>query len=165
MRSRKGYLQVVGKSIPIHVSEWINWIIPPNFNPQTINIHSVPPIIVETSTTNDMVVREGSNVSLLCKARGYPEPYVSALSCSSTIRCFSCCDKCKFTLFVSIYQVMWRREDGDEMTISGQSGMKFYLFLFPTNIMHFNGILNIHPTYQCQSNRNPIFHFEISIVK
>lgn len=24
-----------------------------------------------------MVVREGSNVTLVCKARGYPEPYVS----------------------------------------------------------------------------------------
>ncbi|XP_031623128.1 lachesin-like [Contarinia nasturtii] len=63
MRSRKGYLQVV-----------------------------VPPIIVESHTSNDMVVREGSNVSLVCRAKGYPEPYV-----------------------------MWRREDGDEMTISGQS--------------------------------------------
>lgn len=28
-------------------------------------------------TSNDMVVREGTNVTLMCKARGYPEPYVS----------------------------------------------------------------------------------------
>lgn len=45
-------------------------------------------MIVETSTSNDMVVREGSNVSLLCKARGYPEPYVSVFSCFSN-RIFS----------------------------------------------------------------------------
>lgn len=36
----------------------------------------VPPIIIETGTSNDMVVREGTNVTLMCKARGYPEPYV-----------------------------------------------------------------------------------------
>lgn len=33
-------------------------------------------MIVESSTSNDMVVREGSNVTLVCKAKGYPEPYV-----------------------------------------------------------------------------------------
>ena len=54
MRSRKGYLQVV-----------------------------VPPVILEAQTSNDMVVREGTNVTLTCKAKGYPDPYV-----------------------------MWRREDG-----------------------------------------------------
>ncbi|EDS29477.1 conserved hypothetical protein [Culex quinquefasciatus] len=63
MRSRKGYLQVV-----------------------------VPPAIVESMTSNDMVVREGTNVSLTCKAKGFPEPYV-----------------------------MWRREDGDEMAIGGEN--------------------------------------------
>lgn len=44
-----------------------------------------------------MVVREGTNVSLICKARGYPDPYV-----------------------------MWRREDGDEMSIAGENGMTLY---------------------------------------
>ncbi|XP_037912590.1 lachesin isoform X2 [Hermetia illucens] len=63
MRSRKGYLQVV-----------------------------VPPMINETMTSNDMVVREGTNVTLVCKARGYPEPYV-----------------------------MWRREDGEEMVIGKET--------------------------------------------
>ncbi|XP_054083623.1 uncharacterized protein LOC105212557 [Zeugodacus cucurbitae] len=62
MRSQKGYLQVV-----------------------------VPPVIIESMTSNDMVVREGLNVTLMCKARGYPEPYV-----------------------------MWRREDGEEMLIGGE---------------------------------------------
>uniref|UniRef100_A0A336LZ41 CSON011191 protein n=1 Tax=Culicoides sonorensis TaxID=179676 RepID=A0A336LZ41_CULSO len=63
MRSRKGYLQVV-----------------------------VPPMIIESQTSNDMVVREGTNVTLTCKAKGYPEPYV-----------------------------MWRREDGNEMQIGGEN--------------------------------------------
>lgn len=57
----------------------------------------VPPMIIESLTSNDMVVREGTNVSLQCRARGYPEPYV-----------------------------MWRREDGDEMSIAGENGKLTY---------------------------------------
>ena len=53
----------------------------------------MPPAILEQQTSNDLVVREGSNVTLQCKATGYPEPYV-----------------------------MWRREDGDEMLIGGETG-------------------------------------------
>ncbi|CAG9798388.1 unnamed protein product [Chironomus riparius] len=63
MRSRKGYLQVV-----------------------------VPPVIIESLTSNDLVVREGTNVTLQCRAKGFPEPYV-----------------------------MWRREDGNEMSINGEN--------------------------------------------
>lgn len=37
-------------------------------------------------------MREGTNVTLTCKASGYPEPYV-----------------------------MWRREDGNEMVVSGEN--------------------------------------------
>lgn len=40
-----------------------------------------------------MVVREASNVTLVCKAVGYPEPYV-----------------------------MWRREDGRNINYNGESG-------------------------------------------
>ncbi|XP_076172644.1 neurotrimin isoform X2 [Ptiloglossa arizonensis] len=63
MRSRQGYLQVV-----------------------------VPPSIITKETSTDMVVREGSNVTLTCKASGYPEPYV-----------------------------MWRREDGKNINYNGES--------------------------------------------
>lgn len=55
---------------------------------------TVPPVIIESATSSDMVVREGTNVTLTCKAKGYPEPYV-----------------------------MWRREDGDEMFVAGENGM------------------------------------------
>jgi len=44
-----------------------------------------------------MVVREGANVTLTCKARGYPDPYV-----------------------------MWRREDGGEMSIGGENGKSLH---------------------------------------
>ncbi|KAJ8682158.1 hypothetical protein QAD02_017950, partial [Eretmocerus hayati] len=63
MRSRQGYLQVV-----------------------------VPPSFVTKETSNDMVVREASNVTLTCKATGYPEPYV-----------------------------MWQREDGRSIIYNGEN--------------------------------------------
>ncbi|XP_044018240.1 lachesin-like isoform X2 [Aphidius gifuensis] len=63
MRSLQGYLQVV-----------------------------VPPRIIAKETSTDMVVREASNVTLVCKAAGYPEPYV-----------------------------MWRREDGTNINYNGES--------------------------------------------
>ncbi|KOB67631.1 putative Lachesin [Operophtera brumata] len=43
-------------------------------------------------TSTDMVVREGTNVTMVCRATGYPEPYV-----------------------------MWRREDGQEFNCNGES--------------------------------------------
>ncbi|CAK9813297.1 Limbic system-associated membrane protein [Anthophora plagiata] len=64
MRSQKGYLEVI-----------------------------VPPTILTKETSTDMVVREGSNVTLTCKATGYPEPYI-----------------------------MWRREDGKNINYNGESG-------------------------------------------
>lgn len=54
----------------------------------------VPPSIVDKETSTDMVVREASNATLICKAAGYPEPYV-----------------------------MWRREDGDDINYNGDTGM------------------------------------------
>lgn len=38
---------------------------------------SVPPDILDYSTSSDMVVREGSNVSLRCAATGSPEPSIA----------------------------------------------------------------------------------------
>ncbi|KAI5712523.1 hypothetical protein M8J76_012950 [Diaphorina citri] len=63
MRSRQGYLQVV-----------------------------VPPSIIDKDTSTDLVVREQANVTLNCKAQGYPEPYV-----------------------------MWRREDGANLSYNGDT--------------------------------------------
>ena len=54
---------------------------------------AVPPSIVDRETSTDMVVRESANVTLTCKATGYPEPYV-----------------------------MWRREDGEDINYNGDSG-------------------------------------------
>ncbi|XP_029848041.2 lachesin [Ixodes scapularis] len=37
----------------------------------------VPPDIVVEESSSDVVVREGSNVTLICKAKGYPRPTIS----------------------------------------------------------------------------------------
>lgn len=57
---------------------------------------TVPPSFVAKETSTDMVVREASNVTLTCKATGYPEPYV-----------------------------MWQREDGQNINYNGESGERF----------------------------------------
>lgn len=54
---------------------------------------AVPPSIVDKETSSDMVIREGSNVSMICKAEGFPEPFV-----------------------------MWRREDGENINYNGLDG-------------------------------------------
>jgi hypothetical protein len=51
-----------------------------------------------------MVVREGTNVSMICKATGYPEPYV-----------------------------MWRREDGEDINYNGNEGTSNAFILKPWN--------------------------------
>ena len=42
-----------------------------------MGIVSVPPDILDYPTSTDMVVREGSNVTLRCAATGTPEPTVT----------------------------------------------------------------------------------------
>lgn len=52
---------------------------------------TVPPDILDYPTSTDMVVREGSNVTLKCAARGSPQPNIT-----------------------------WRRESGESIAIGGQ---------------------------------------------
>ena len=66
MRSRRGYLEV-----------------------------HVPPSIIDSKTTNDLIVREKERVNLTCEASGYPSP-----------------------------QILWRREDGKPIMASGMGREK-----------------------------------------
>jgi hypothetical protein len=59
---------------------------------------TVPPTIVDRDTSTAMVVRETDNVTLMCKATGYTEPYV-----------------------------MWRREDGEDIFYNGENGEYYHL--------------------------------------
>ncbi|KAG8034035.1 hypothetical protein G9C98_008516 [Cotesia typhae] len=85
MRSLQGYLQVV-----------------------------VPPKIIAKETSTDMVVREASNVTLVCKAVGYPEPYV-----------------------------MWRREDGRNINYNGESVNGEVLHIVKISRLHMGAYLCI----------------------
>lgn len=42
-----------------------------------IILFTVPPDILDYPTSTDMVVDEGSNVSLQCIAKGSPEPFIT----------------------------------------------------------------------------------------
>lgn len=69
-----------------------------------------------------MVVLESTNVSLTCKATGYPEPYV-----------------------------MWRREDGEDIRYNGENGncifMNFYYTSYFLDKFHlYNVFVNGLPT-------------------
>lgn len=56
--------------------------------------YAVPPDILDYPTSTDMVVREGSNVTLRCEATGLPTPNIT-----------------------------WRRETGEQIPIgNGQDG-------------------------------------------
>ena len=59
----------------------------------TVSYNIVPPSFIQKETSTDMVVRESSNVTLTCKATGYPEPYV-----------------------------MWQREDGQNIYYNKENG-------------------------------------------
>lgn len=37
---------------------------------------AVPPDIIDSESSSDTTVREGSNVSLTCAARGHPQPHI-----------------------------------------------------------------------------------------
>lgn len=54
---------------------------------------SVPPKVIDEESSMDIIVKEGSDMILQCKARGYPEPYI-----------------------------MWRREDGLDINYNGITG-------------------------------------------
>ncbi|VVC35762.1 Immunoglobulin subtype,Immunoglobulin-like domain,Immunoglobulin-like fold,Immunoglobulin subtype [Cinara cedri] len=55
----------------------------------------IPPDIIYEDTSGDVMVPEGGNVKLICKAKGYPKP-----------------------------NVLWRREDGREIVIKSTSNTK-----------------------------------------
>lgn len=81
MKNQVGYLNVVGECIHFK----INFLLSRSF------VCSVPPDILDYPTSTDMVVREGSNVTLKCAARGSPTPNIT-----------------------------WRREGSEPIVISGQ---------------------------------------------
>ena len=60
------------------LTSWERLLIPPA-HPTDLFIRSsaVPPDILDYPTSTDMVEREGSNVTLVCAARGSPKPVIT----------------------------------------------------------------------------------------
>ena len=67
----------------------------------------VPPLIIDSKTSPDLVVKEGGPVNLTCEARGSPRP-----------------------------KIMWRREDGEAINYKGGQG-KGHLFVIRNIYTHF----------------------------
>lgn len=58
-------------------------------------VFAVPPNIIDEETSGDILVRDGDSVSLVCTARGYPEP-----------------------------KIKWRREDNEKIMLRQGRGNK-----------------------------------------
>lgn len=87
------YLQVLGANNTFRLPAVLGNRIDKNIN--SFFKFTVPPKIMEDMTSNDVVVREMTDVTLHCRAVGYPEPYV-----------------------------MWRRGDGYDFIYNGEKGEK-----------------------------------------
>lgn len=70
MKNQVGYLNVVGEFSAIKDSMV-------KFSIDFSHLRLVPPDILDYPTSTDMVVREGSNVTLKCAARGSPTPNIT----------------------------------------------------------------------------------------
>lgn len=79
---------------------------------------TVPPDILDYPTSTDMVVREGSNVTLRCAAAGSPEPSIT-----------------------------WRREGGEPIPLGngheGKISNKIKNFIFLFKFLFFSTFLNL----------------------
>ena len=67
----------------------------------------MPPRIIDEETTSDLIVRELSDVTLQCKATGYPEPYV-----------------------------IWRRADGNDFFYGREKGENMATSIILLSILH-----------------------------
>ena len=59
----------------------------------------MPPDIIDKETSGDMIVQEGDDVTLKCKAKGHPTPTIE-----------------------------WRRENSQEIVLDAETSGKFYVF-------------------------------------
>ena len=67
---------------------------PGSLLPRRLTLEAAEKLLVDSGTTDGVVAREGSNVSLACKASGHPEPNIT-----------------------------WKREDGLEFIYNGHPGI------------------------------------------
>ena len=72
----------------------------------------VPPDILVEQSSSDVTVNEGSNVTLKCRARGYPQPEITVI----VFKTFS---------QLNIFYFQWRREDGERIPLAESNGKRY----------------------------------------
>ncbi|KAG8179455.1 hypothetical protein JTE90_006825 [Oedothorax gibbosus] len=75
----------------------------------------VPPDIIMNESSTDITAREGTNVSLICKAKGYPSPNIS-----------------------------WRREDNQAIPLGTWHGKKVLATSFDGNQLNISRVSRLH---------------------
>ena len=64
-------------------------------------LYAVPPDIIDKKSSGDLIVLEGDDVTLECRAKGHPQP-----------------------------TIIWRREDSQEIVVDNdKAGKVFYFFI------------------------------------
>ena len=76
MRSERGYLEVVGKLDKITTLSKLGFYVIIWWTIIKYCLYSVPPTIIDSRTSPDIVVKEGSSVNFTCEAIGAPEPKI-----------------------------------------------------------------------------------------
>ena len=70
---------------------------------------TVPPKIMTKNDNSQLVVREGENLTLSCNATGHPTPHID-----------------------------WRREDGEDIMLSGRKGITNTILRLYSSISYFD---------------------------
>ncbi|CAM1319851.1 Uncharacterised protein r2_g2819 [Pycnogonum litorale] len=86
----------------------------------------VPPDIIDEETTSDVVVQEGSNVSLRCRATGYPDPSIT-----------------------------WQREDGTQIPMGKWNGKAILQDEYDGEDLNITRVSRLHMgAYLCIASNN-----------
>ena len=89
MRYQEAYVEVVGIVSALKSCRRIHFLF---FNWKILFVCLsciVPPDIIDSESSTDTVVREGSNVSLTCAASGHPQPHILDKFKDSNVLTFS----------------------------------------------------------------------------
>ncbi|XP_067120233.1 lachesin-like isoform X2 [Centruroides vittatus] len=86
----------------------------------------VPPEIIDTDSSSDVLVREGSNVTMTCRAKGYPTP-----------------------------TIVWRREDAQAIAVGNWQSNKISELTYEGEELHIVKVSRLHMgAYLCIASNN-----------
>ncbi|XP_048873692.1 neurotrimin isoform X4 [Brienomyrus brachyistius] len=131
--------------------------------PRTTSVHiivQVPPKIVKLS--NDIVVNEGSNVTLMCFANGKPEPTVSWRRLSPSVQGFASEDE-----YLEIPAISRHKAGTYECTAANDVSLDVQtldiIVNYPPSVLEGTDVgvtLGQHGVLQCEAEAEPLAEFE-----